>query len=225
MLPWQVEAIRKSYFLPAQSAKLGPMFQAVTGVPPETRAEQVATGTMTEEGLVGGRRFTVVVGPARLDVVVSPVLVEPEVPSLGGPEESIAILRGIDASLSVQPTRVAVGMSLLFPADSHTQCYEALASILPGTTVKNEWQDFLHRYNEPVVSAVQDNLSINRIRTWQAIKFEFERLDNKERIVRYAVKQDIDLSTAAEGAVLVRPSSEYFNELESIALSFATGEK
>jgi len=243
---WATEQLRFSLFLRDPLSISDRDWRALTGEP-ESQARINVPGGKALNGPFGGGLLVLGSIATRVDVTVSvrPEQLaapdaEPKLPVIGPwdavRETFVAAFRKWLVGIEVPVLRVAFGGVLLWQTEDNRQTYDRMRELLASVTVEpNAMQDLIYRVNWPRQSIAAPDIKLNRITTWNAMRYGINLLQaSSSQLVAtptsevFAVRLEFDNNTDASrtepiASDLIQPILE---ELVQMALENATqGEK
>lgn len=202
---WQVESLRKTFFVPiGASAPAGGLWKSITDTEPADQTVKPLLKTTTETGLWQERTLTITSQPGRVDLILSSTPNVIGLPNIGSYADALASFRDLALPANFeQIIRIAFGVAVLSPYDSHEACYEGLGAMLSHVKISPKSREFLYRVNNPTTSSKHNGLHINCISTWAAIKSVIVAMSNSttSETVSFAVRAELDISTDAESEI------------------------
>lgn len=202
---WQIETLRKTFFVPSGTAMpipSGGWWKAVTGTDPTDETVKPLLKTSTESGQWNDYSLTVGCQPGRIDFVLSPLplSIGPGLPNIGQYRPTVDAFNTLSPPQGLaRISRVAFGAVALAPYNSHEECYAALGSIITHVEVSPTSREFLYRINNPAIANAHAGLSLNCISTWGAIKLMQLMADvQPSESILYAIRAELDISSDAE---------------------------
>lgn len=198
---WQVELLRKTFFVPVGTGIPSGLWKATIGTDPEDETLKPLLKTSTESGQWNGYTLTITSQPGRVDLILSQTPNVPSLPNIGKYQDVVSEFNKLGVPEGLTPiVRVAFGAVMLAPYNSHKDCYVGLGEILTHVKLSTNSREFLYRINNPVISCTHANLSLNCISTWGAIKAVMVSLSDSKTSENtlYAVRTELDISSEAE---------------------------
>ena len=188
----------------AESLRITGFTSADAVVTPDTWWKDVVGAEATVETLRKGRlirqdqgdaiggSLILTVQPGRVDWNLGAKMPENEppqdFPSLGKSVESVPrFLELLSRWMPSSPPldRIAFGLNAWTPVPNHEEAYGVLDALLPAVEFDPESSDFQYRINRPRASRLDvENLRINRLSTWTAIRMELVALTGGARPFR-----------------------------------------
>lgn len=227
---WLVQLMRLTVF-PTAPTRLEDLtwWEDLVGKTPDSDQIKRGIGERLQTGLFDGNQLLLRVQPERIDWMLGP-LFKPEEGALPtvGPFPSILekfrelMGKWIDMSPPIQ--RLAFGAVLLREAADHSGAYLELQRYLPSVKLDPENSyDFSYSINRPrfVSVGTLDNLKINRLSKWSAVRVAIIREDRPSGAVQrvgeeiFACRLELDMSTDSDyqAELLADCRSELLNRL------------
>jgi hypothetical protein len=236
---WTAEQLRLSIFLGSPLPIGDNDWRALTGQPESQARINVPGGRSLTGTFAGGVLALGSVGN-RADVILSPSAdataaepgVSPRLPTIGEWDRVrdlfVPAVSSWMSGLDVAIVRVAFGGVLLLETESNQESYEKLKFFLKSVSVDAErMRELIYRINWPQRSKESDDININRITIWNALRLGSGVLQltggqvQASRIASesYAVRLEFDHSTDAErpNAIGKEKIQPIFAELVSLA--------
>lgn len=223
---WQIETLRKTFFVPSSAAipvPEGGLWKSIAGTDPTDQTVKPLLKTSTESGAWNGYSLTIGSQPGRIDFILSALEVSHDLPNIGTYQDTIEAFNALIIPQGlVSVARLAFGAVALAPYGSHEECYKGLGEIINHVQISPDSREFLYRINNPSKSNAYDNLNLNCISTWGAIKVVRINMSESKSSedIKYAIRAELDISTDAE---LTLPSdvdiATLFQEFSGLGLS------
>lgn len=179
-MDWQVESLRLTIFRATPVNDIVPFWEKLTGEKPEKVDIQPRDNIIIEEGRVVLGSLTHVSDHLRINWNLSPSQEQQQktvsFPTLGSLSETkdqfIKMMSDWLASDSAPETnRIALGSVSLVVNDNRASAYKQLSNLLHHVEIDLENStDFFYQINRPIKSAVEQDLVINRLSKWNAIR-------------------------------------------------------
>jgi hypothetical protein len=215
---WATQSLRLSIFSDAPVIVTEKDWKTITGQD-EADIRTVVPGGKSYIGNYSGAQLALAYSGPRIDILLSPSAVAEEslenqksLPGIIGPwtehaETFPKALSGYLGGLQFPVVRLAFGSILLCEAASHEDAYEKLDELLESVDVDpNKMRELIYRINWPQMSKVIEELELNRITNWSAIRFTQNLLQltgpqvsmTSSGVHRHAVRLEIDHNTGVD---------------------------
>lgn len=177
-LNWEAEGIRFSAFPPPSvNFEVRPLWEALTGKPPEEVQERPQLGLRNEFGPFLDDHLFVTQQPARIDIVfgVHPQKNELEMPSVGQyPRVAQAHIEVAGKWLRIAPSlgRIAFAPTLLHRVASVEEGYKRLRELLPRLPLDEGARNMHWQINRPRPSKSVNGVTINRVSKWSLVTLQ-----------------------------------------------------
>lgn len=203
---WNVESLRFTLFFPLTSSShiKESLWEKITGELPQNRTEHPKEKLLVEEGMWNDNQLSVSARPERVDIIISPTpVMEASLPTIGVLDEVIIKASSVLDQLPFDGvTRIAFGLALKHPEESHATAYQTLKNLLPDMEIAANAREFLYQVNIPLKSQTNQSIEINRLQRWAAIKMAIMTfnnsvmtVDNSSHIELFATTLDLDINT------------------------------
>lgn len=201
---WQIETLRKTFFVSPDTLIPqfeGGLWKSITGTDPTDQTVKPLLKTSSESGIWNGYSLTIGSQPGRVDFILSALEGSLDLPNIGTYQDTVAAFDTLSIPQGLAPVvRLAFGAVALARYCSHEECYRGLGDIITHVQISPDSREFLYRINNPSKSEACENLSLNCISTWGAIKVVLINMSESKASedIRYAIRTELDISTDAD---------------------------
>lgn len=223
---WQVESLRFTLFYQIGQQPINELWKEFTNEEPSNRMQRHLEGLTVEEGIWNDNSLSVSLRPDRIDIVLTPApIMTPVLPSIGQLDEVIEKTSNVLNKLPFNDVkRIAFGLVLQHPEDSHVCAYQTLATLLPNIKIDSDSSDFLYQINNPIKYKDYPSIKINRLQHWAASRIEFFSFDNSNKTELFATRLELDINThPADSLIGLENINNLMNELIQEARIIAEG--
>ena len=174
-IEWHAELLRMTAFpTPTAKAARPEWWQELTGETPRQVTSEPRKGGAQVEGTFADGRLLLTANPMRIDLAylvtpnVTPFERERTLGSYARAESVFANVASKWLGLESRPPiqRLAYGVVVVAPVDSHEEGYQALQTFLPAVRLDPASSDFLYQINRTRQSAIVEGLTVNRLSKW-----------------------------------------------------------
>lgn len=178
-LSWEAEGVRFSAFPPPSvNFEVKPLWEALTGKPPEEVQERPQLGLRNEFGPFLDEHLFVTQQPARIDIIVGVHPQKLEILDLpsAGPYHRAAQAHAevVRKWLKMAPSlgRIAFAPTLLHRVASVEEGYNRLRELLPRLPLDDGAQNMNWQINRPRGSKIINGITINRLSKWSLVTLQ-----------------------------------------------------
>ncbi|GAB5494647.1 MAG: hypothetical protein Phog2KO_48620 [Phototrophicaceae bacterium] len=214
---WQALFLRLTIFpAPDENFDGRDWWESLVGSEPELQQRDKQTGERIYAGTFLNGHLTLSMLPTRINWIYSAINNEivtlNEIPSIGKLEDEINLFGdSIKEWLSKDcPNvfRIALGTRSIQPLDTVKDVYERLAMYIPVEIDSENSSDFIYRINRRRKSNVINNLELNRLSTWSAMRAQLEmetvgmpHLRHTQE--KYACSMELDINTVPNSDIIL----------------------
>ncbi len=227
---WLVQTYRMTAF-PMSLDNLDNLYKwkDIVGEEPEKRSSQPKIKATQESGEFKNGLLILKIMHNRIDClydsIIKPNIIPDIIPNIGLFSETLDTFKNVvNKWLESSPnlTRFAFGVHLLNPAESHEDAYLMLDHFLHSIKVEPDTSDFSYTVNRKRSSKIVQNLMVNRLCQWRAIRLNL-KINELELEPKYACSLDIDINTTVEfeGELKAEELSPLFNEFTDMAIEIS----
>jgi len=229
---WQTQLIRLTVFpsMEKDMEKL-PGWETIVGNPPDQITQQPKADILEELGQFGKGSLSHRVVPGRIDWNYIPFISDKKLPE-GLPEiglftEALKEFKPLMIKWLEQCdafTRIAFGATIFLPVDSHESAYKLLDKYIESVKIDPETSDFHYQINRKRSSkTLGEQLMINRLSKWRAIKFNLE-INEFEVEESFACVLELDINNVPSEQTIIKKESltDVFGELIDLGIEIAS---
>lgn len=239
---WQVEQFRLTGFIrPPGALSPRPVWQELTGEPPDEQIIRPKQGAAEESGDFGGGKLSFGLSLDRYDWLfhaqpLSQDLVSP-IATLGYLDERVGLFQETMLKWlkkgSPDLGRLAFGATLMIPVVDHLTGYQRLSEYIPFPLDGNSTSDFTLTVNKPVQREYPGlpRIKVNRLQKWAVVKAMSVRMamtpqgpiQSQTGEEFYAVRLELDINTdpGFGGVISAEQASVILKDLINEGLSIS----
>lgn len=229
---WQTQLIRLTVFpsMEKDMEKL-PGWETIVGNPPDQITQQPKTDILEELGEFGKGFLSHRVVPGRIDWNYLPLISDKKMtvalPEIGLFTEVLEEFKPLMIKWLEQCDalfRIAFGADIFLPVDSHENAYKLLDNYIKSVKIDPETSDFYYQINRKRPSKkLGEQLMINRLSKWRAIKFKTE-INKFEVAESFACVLGFDINNVPSEQTIIKKESltDVFCELIDLGIEIAS---
>lgn len=225
---WHTQLLRLTAF-PSPEKDLDdlPDWESIVGNPPDQVTKQPKINVLEELGQFGKGSLVYRMVPGRIDWIyrffISDKKIPEGLPEIGIITEALEEFKHLMADWLKECdelARIAFGATIFLPVDSHEIAYKLLNDYLESVNLEPDTSDFLYQINRKRPSkTIGDELMINRLSKWKAIKFNFQ-INELEMEELFACLLELDINTVPSEKTILKkePLIDLFGELIELGI-------
>jgi hypothetical protein len=209
---WKVESLRLTLFRTKPIETVIPLWQNFAGEKPEKVDFRPRDNVIVEEGTIVLGSLVHMSDPLRINWTLSPSEEQQKkttsFPFLGPLSEVKGqflniMIDWLKSGTIPDTNRLALGLVSMIVNENRESAYKKLSELLPYLKIDIENStDFLYQINRPIKSTVENELLINRLSKWNAVRFMGIGflLDDKPEVINtskdfVATRLELDINT------------------------------